>query len=375
MKPAVLCVDDDASILEGYRRVLGGHFQLYLACGPFQGIEKLEAGPDYSVVVADMRMPDMNGIEFLKRVRARSPHTRRIMLSGDAEQSTAVDAVNLGQVSAYLAKPCPSQRLLAAVQEACADWERERLEREALRGAQTGAVSALLELLRAADPVLERRSRRIAAVSARLMEARGLSLDWQMQAAALLSQAGTLYLPAELRARIEAGEPLSVPEELALDSLPALGAAWLKPIPGFEGIAQAIALQRRGYHGQGEPLDGPLGPALPLASRVLHLAHDMDWFAGGDRSAGDLRRCLEERSERYDPDLLMAALKLGCERGGGAVELHEMAQLRPGMRFGEDLKDADGRVLARQGEAVGPALAAQLLRRAELGAVLMVDAA
>lgn len=375
MRYAVLCVDDDASILEGYRRVLGGHFELYLARGPFQGLEKLEAGPDYSVVVADMRMPEMNGIEFLRRARSRLPHARRIMLSGDAEQSTAVDAVNLGQITAYLAKPCPSARLLEAVWQACRQWEEQRHEREALRQAQAGAVKVLMELLRAADPSLERRSRRIRGLAARMLEARGASMDQAMEAAALLSQAGSLYLDAAIRGKITRGEVLDPAEELALDSHPALGAAWLRAIPGFEGVAQAIALQRRPYHAC-LPDAGPQGPSLPLASRILHLAHDLDWLsAGGSRGGAGLARRLESRIWRYDPELFAVALKLDLQGSAGLMELRGVADLRPGMRFGEDLVDAAGFVLAHQGEPVELPLAAQLLQRAELGAVLMVDAA
>lgn len=329
MKHSVLVVDDDPSILEGYRRVLGSHFELYLACGPFQGIEKLEGGPDYSVVVADMRMPDMNGIEFLKRVRARSPQTRRIMLSGDAEQSTAVDAVNLGQVSAFLAKPCPSQQLLAAVKAAAADWELQHQERQALRASQTGAVQALMELLRAADPALFRRSRRIRRLAALILKARGLGMDWQMEAAALLSQVGTLYLPAELRGKIMEGLMLDTAEEEVLDGHPALGADCLRVIPGFEGIAQSIALQRRPYQDLGTPGLEWQGPALPLASRVLHLAHDMDWFSVGERSSDEVRDRLLARVHRYDPELLQAALGLECGPGSAEDEVGSASQAGP----------------------------------------------
>lgn len=308
MKPAVLVVDDDASILEGYRRVLGGHFELYLARGPFQGIEKLEGGPDYAVVVADMRMPEMNGIQFLKRVRARSPQTRRIMLSGDAEQSTAVDAVNLGQVSAFLSKPCPSARLLAAVQDAAKEWDQAQQERQALREAQLGALSALQSMLKAADAGLWRRGIRLRALAANVLKARGLSLGWQSEAAALLAVTGMLFVPAELRGKMEAGWILDPEEELALEGYLARGAEGMVAIPGFDTVAQAIAHQRRSFSEQGR--GGLQGASLPLVSRVLHLCLDLDLFSAG---AGweHARGMLATRSERYDPELLQAVLDQG----------------------------------------------------------------
>lgn len=374
MKYSVLVVDDDASILEGYRRTLGQHFELYLAQGPFQGIEKLEGGPEYSVVVADMRMPEMNGIEFLKRVRARSPLTRRIMLSGDAEQSTAIDAVNLGQVSAFLAKPCPSQRLVAAVRQAAEEWEQQRQERLALRAAQSGAVKALTEMMRAADPALYRRGQRIRAIAERLMKARGLSMDWQMEAAAELSQAGLLYLSSELREKIRAGEALDAAEAALATGQAALGSAWFKAIPGFDGIAEAIALQDRDF-GASAGAEGLSGLALPLASRVIRLAKDMDAaLLDGQHPAQALER-LDIEGDRYDPELLSACQRMELDRSAGDLELHDMADLRPGMTFAEDLVDPAGMLLARQGEALDIGLAARLIQRVELGAVLMVSAA
>ncbi len=317
MKHAVLCVDDDASILEGYRRVLGQRFELYLARGPFQGIEKLESGPEYSVAVVDMRMPEMNGIEFLKRVQVRSPQTRRIMLSGDAEQSTAVDAVNQGHVSAYLAKPCPSQALLAAVQAAADEWEAQAQERAALRKAQAGALRALLEMLKAADPALHARCLRVRSLGERLLAARGLGMDWQMEASLLLSQAACLYLRGDIRAKRASAEALSGVEEMALEGHVPLGAAWLQGIPGYEGIAQAIAAQRKPYRGA-DPAEELQGPALPLASRVACLAADWERYSAGDRPVEEVRSKLHERWERYDPELLAAALalRLRPERDG-----------------------------------------------------------
>jgi CheY-like chemotaxis protein len=307
MKHSILLVDDDPSILEGYRRVLGGHFQLYLARGPFQGLEKLEAGPEYAVVVADMRMPGMTGVEFLNRVRERSPESRRIMLSGDAEQSTVVDAVNLGQVSAFLSKPCPSQRLLEAVQAAAADWERQLQARDAQRRSLQGAILALQDLLHAADAGLWLRGRRLRGLLERMLKARGLDLTWQMEAAALLAPMGMLYLSTELRAKMEAGWALEDEEELSLEACLDRGAAVLERLPGFEAVAQAVALQRVPFYRGSDK--GSAGAALPLASRSLHLALDLDLYSSSAGWDGALSM-LRSRAGRYDAELLQAVLAL-----------------------------------------------------------------
>jgi CheY-like chemotaxis protein len=256
-----------------------------------------------------MRMPAMTGIEFLQQVRQRCPDARRIMLSGDAEQSTAVDAVNLGQVSAFLSKPCPSQRLLAAVKAAAQDWERQQQEREAQRRILQGAVKAMQDLLHAADAGLWLRGRRLRGLLVRLLEARGLELTWQLEAAALLAPAGMLYLPSELRGKMEAGWALEPEEEETLDVCLERAASALRHLPGFEAMAQAVALQRCSYSRQSGP--GLHGPALPLASRLLHLALDLDLYAGS-RDWAQAQAQLSSRAERYDPELLQAALGLSA---------------------------------------------------------------
>lgn len=364
MKAAVLCVDDDAGILEGYRRVLGRQFEVYLACGPYQGIEKLEGGPDYAVVIADMRMPEMTGVEFLRRSRQRSPETKRIMLSGDAEQATALQAVNEGQVSAFLTKPCPAPVLLQAVKDAAEAWQARRAERGSLEGLRQGSVRALLELLRAADPLLHARSLRVRDLCRRLLEARGLAMDWQLESCALLSQVGMLYLPEALRAKIEKGQTLGPAEESSLDSQGRLGASCVMRIPGFEGVAEGLQWQRRGFDGSGTPGQGLAGAALPLASRLLHLACDLDWFLGARRGAGETVARLRSRAGRYDAAWLELCVSEGLCRGRDAAVACSFSEVAPGMRVAEDLRDQDGTLLLGRGGILETDLAQALAGRA-----------
>ena len=71
-------------------------------------------GP-FAVVVADMRMPGMDGVEFLQHVKEMSPDTVRIMLTGNADMQTAIDAVNKGNIFRFLTKPCPYETMTVAV--------------------------------------------------------------------------------------------------------------------------------------------------------------------------------------------------------------------------------------------------------------------
>ncbi len=135
MNERVLFVDDDANLLASYRRQLRDQYSLDTAPDGAKGLEAvLNRGP-YALVVSDFRMPVMDGLHFLSRVRESSPETVRILLTGYADLSTAIEAVNAGNIFRLLTKPCPHEALRAALEAGCRQYrllrsERERVARE-----------------------------------------------------------------------------------------------------------------------------------------------------------------------------------------------------------------------------------------------------
>src|SRR5689334_1278964 len=103
----ILFVDDDANLLEGFQRQLRKQFSIETAIGGEQALAALCSRGPFAVIVADMRMPSMDGIQLLRKVRAVAPDTVRMMLTGNADQQTAIDAVNEGSIFRFLNKPCP----------------------------------------------------------------------------------------------------------------------------------------------------------------------------------------------------------------------------------------------------------------------------
>ena len=116
MGTKVLCVDDDPKILAGYQRALGGRFAIETASDAEEGLTLLESQGPYAVVVADMHMPGMNGVQFLRRAMEKAPEAVRIMLTGSSEQDTTIAAVNHGHVFQFLTKPCPAKVLAEALE-------------------------------------------------------------------------------------------------------------------------------------------------------------------------------------------------------------------------------------------------------------------
>ncbi len=116
MMERILCVDDDEKILRSYERQLSEQFQIETAIGPEQGLQAVSDRGPFAVVVSDMCMPGMNGIEFLRKARENAPYTVQIMLTGNADQQTAMDAINEGHIFRFLTKPCPAESLTKALE-------------------------------------------------------------------------------------------------------------------------------------------------------------------------------------------------------------------------------------------------------------------
>ena len=111
----VLMVDDDANLLAGMRRLLGQKFTIVTAEGGIEALGKAQNEGPFAVVVCDMRMPGMDGIEVLRRLQEAAPDTVRIMLTGNADQNTAVEAINGGRIFRFLNKPCSMAALAEAM--------------------------------------------------------------------------------------------------------------------------------------------------------------------------------------------------------------------------------------------------------------------
>jgi DNA-binding NtrC family response regulator len=112
----VLFVDDEPNVLASARRQFRKDYDVRTAESGAAGLATLaDAGP-FAVVVSDMRMPGMNGAEFLAEARRIAPDTVRMILSGQSDLDAAIAAVNDGRIFRFLTKPCTGDSLRAAVE-------------------------------------------------------------------------------------------------------------------------------------------------------------------------------------------------------------------------------------------------------------------
>jgi signal transduction histidine kinase len=144
----VLLVDDDPNVLSGYRRHLGRRYSLLTSLSGQEALAILANDPGVAVIIADMRMPGMNGVQFLAECEKHHTTAVRIMLTGNADQDTAIQAVNRGHVFRFLSKPTPVETVIEAVDAGLRQYRLHQAERELIR--QADVTRNALERERAA---------------------------------------------------------------------------------------------------------------------------------------------------------------------------------------------------------------------------------
>ncbi len=122
----VLCVDDDEALLEGLELQLTFDHEVRTASSGAQGLALLGAHPDCAVIISDMRMPGMNGVEFLAATRVVAPDATRILLTGSSDLDNAISAINSGGVYRFLTKPTDQSTFVGAVRDGIAEWQRNQ---------------------------------------------------------------------------------------------------------------------------------------------------------------------------------------------------------------------------------------------------------
>jgi YesN/AraC family two-component response regulator len=136
MPEKILFVDDEQGVLDGYERLLRKEFKVSTALGGEVGLSSMQQQGPFAVVISDMRMPGMNGAEFLAKARQKAPETVRMLLTGYTDLNAAINAVNEGNIFRYLTKPCEKDDLVAAIKIGLDKYRSAIAEQELLKKAQ-----------------------------------------------------------------------------------------------------------------------------------------------------------------------------------------------------------------------------------------------
>ena len=393
--PTLLFVDDEASILSALRRLFRPKgYKILVAESGAAGLDVLAQEP-VDLVISDMRMPEMDGAEFLAQVRLSYPQTMRILLTGYADVTSTINAINNGEIYRYISKPWDDNDIVLVVQKALEhrrlEGENQRLlaltrqqneqlmelnsgleQRVKARTAEIEQINSFLNLandslkqnfivsIKVFSGLIELRegavaghARRVADLSRKIAVRLGLDAQTQQDifVAALLHDIGKIGFSDALLVK-----PVSkmVGDEVTRYRRHALaGESALMPLVELQGVAKIIRSHHERFDGQGFP-DGLPGLAIPLGARILAVTNDYDGLQIGTLAERRFKpddakdMVLQSRGKRYDPQVLDAfSAILGAPREdtGGREREVPVDALEPGMVSARDIVSRDGTLL------------------------------
>jgi FixJ family two-component response regulator len=363
MVKRILFVDDDPRVLQAFERQFYKRFEIRTAIGPDLGLQTLANDGPFATVVSDLRMPGMNGIEFLTRVRQASPDTVRVMLTGDADLSAAMAAVNEGKIFQFLTKPCPSEMLTRTLESALEQHRLITAERELLENTLRGSIGVLSEILGLVNPQAFSRAQRIRRYVQHIVETLNLPDRWQYELAAMLSQIGCVTVPADTLDKFYKQQPLSLAEQQILSQQNAVGHNLLAKIPRLESVAQMVAEQAT-------PWDEPSEvDVVKTGAQLLKVASDCDEQV---MHGIPLTVVLAKMSENLDyrPMFVAALQKLQMDEAKSETRWLKLTQMKPGMIVGAGIYSQTGLLLLAKGQEITDSAMARLNSFASLFGVI-----
>jgi len=351
MTEKILLVDDEPAVLMGYERLLRKELQVTTVIGGAAGLVLLKHQGPFAVVVSDMRMPEMNGIEFLLKVQQASPDAVRVMLTGDSDLQTAIDAVNQGKIFRFLSKPCNKETLVKTLRDSLAQYRLVSAEKEILENTLRGTVYVLTEVLSLVSPAAFSRAARVRRYVRHVASKLSLENPWRFEIAAMMSQLGCVTLDPDTIEAVYAGRDLSPEERAQYIDHPLMAQELLKSIPRMESIAWMIAHQNRQL-----PVDWDVGDTemreMRLGAQILRASLAFDLYLRKHRSSVEAALALKRRFEDLDLRIVDALVELEPETAGDGAFSVPVAELTAGVILDAEVRTGTGLLVAAKGQEI-----------------------
>lgn len=349
----LLCVDDEPRVLEGLENHLAFDYDVFVSTRPTEALEILEREGPFAAVISDMRMPTMDGATFLAHVRERAPDATRLLLTGQADLTAAVAAVNEGGIFRFLTKPCPTPQLLSAVADSVRQYRLVTAERELLERTLNGVVTVLTEVMSLTAPAAFSRTKVLTHYVRHLCRAEGIADTWAFELAATLAMLGCITLPGDTLDRRYAGQPLEDAETEMFRRHPEIGARLLEKIPRLGEVACMIRGQLRPPPRTRPAHEDPATFGSQLVA--IALAFDREILAGYAPTRA-VDRLLRHASP-LDRGLVERLRTVKVPSTTGTVRAVMVSELRAFMVLEEDVVSSVGNTIVPKGrELHGPLL-------------------
>jgi len=336
--PRVLLVDDEDAVRSAIAGLLNDYACEIVQCGSVQSAVSCLAGHDFDVVICDMYMPGVHGLELIKKIRAQQRDVAFVVMTGRPELPDVITALRL-QAAGFLQKPFSRAELLDALDTAYRALRNQRriatrlnlmsteVEEKSLRlrealakleVTERSSLEALVAALDAREHETCAHSFRVRAYTACLAEAvkYPVELMSELESAALLHDVGKISVPDSIL--LKPGSLTA--EEFEQCKLHAVsGARILGSINSLRGVAKIVRHHHERWDGSGYP-DQLEGENIPLGARLFTIADTLDALIS-DRCYRPATSFANARKEiircsgtQYDPAAVEAFLRIPEEQ-------------------------------------------------------------
>lgn len=356
----ILFVDDEEDILNSFKRQFRKKADISIATSGQQALDLMDSEGEFAVIVSDMRMPNMDGAEFLEKAKIKSPNSIRILLTGQTDLTSAISAVNKGQIFRFLSKPCPLEVLQDTLKSAIRQYRLINTEKDLLQNTVKGSIELLSELLAIVKPNVFSNFNRIKKYIRHIAGELGETDTWDYEVAGMLYGLGYLTLPEDLIEKaLKPNSELSAHEKIMLQDVPLTSSKLINHIPRLESIGEMVRLSEKVNHLIHKDAGAEQGRIL-IGAGMLKIALSFDKLlesGHNHRSAIDLLKA----DDSFNQELVekLSSLKAGEDDNIVTISVDN---LLPGMVLLENLiTDNNSSLLAK-----GTELTEDLLTRIKL---------
>lgn len=308
----VLLVDDEEDNLALLYRTLRGSYNLDRTTSPLQALEMVKE-KHYELVISDHKMPEMDGVEMLKRVQETSPRSMRILLTAYSDANILIDAINYAKIYRYIKKPYNPDELQLIVSAALEYYQlkhdHDRLIDD-LKELFSGTIKAIMGALDAKDSFTSGRSKRITFYSIKVAQKLGLPVIdvGKIELAGMLHDIGMIGVSDEILYKIDS---LNQEEYDEIKKHITYSVKILEDIKQLKDVVEIIKFHHEKYDGTGYPF-GIKGEDIPIGSRIISIADAFDSIVSNRvyRNRMDYDTALKEIEKcsgtQFDPVVVQA---------------------------------------------------------------------
>lgn len=384
----ILFIDDNMDLIQDLAQHFFNKYNVVTAQDGEEGLKIIERQGPFAAVICNIKMPGMDGVTFLYKVRKLSPNTRRIIMSSVADHETLIRVINKARIYHFVQKPCPTAMLEMIMDKAVDRYRFISAQRDIIDQTINSVTQAYRDILAMTNPVAYSRSSRVASIVAQMAKQLSLANSWLYELAGMLSQVGCVRIPVETMEKVFTNQTLNSIDQKLLSEYPRWSYELVKDLPKMDMASEMILKQKEDFTGpklsvaptlsdeekeaieagtmpKPEPFDPylrenltefgdiKLRPPNEVGAELLKVAVDFETLISSGHDIEGAIEALKNRNKDtvYNPLIINTLSKIKLPEVQKKIIEIPINQLSKHMTFEHDVLSKCGALLARKGKS------------------------